>query len=181
MEALGMIELNSISQGILAADAVLKAANVEIMRAQPVCPGKYVVIVSGGVADVKAAIAAGAEAAAEFLIDSILIPRVHEDVIRAMNGCVDLTGVTALGVIETFSLAQALLSADAAVKSADVSLMEIRLGTGIGGKSFVLLTGSVSSAQAAVNAAKSERDAEGMIANTVVIPSPHADLATALQ
>ena len=52
MEALGMIELNSISQGILAADAVLKAANVEIMRAQPVCPGKYVVIVSGGVADV---------------------------------------------------------------------------------------------------------------------------------
>ena len=114
-------------------------------------------------------------------ISGLAASRVHEDVLRAMNGCVDLTGVEALGVIETFSLAQALLSADAAAKSADVSLMEIRLGMGIGGKAFVLLTGSVSSAQAAVNAAKNERGAEGMIANTVVIPSPHADLAATLQ
>ena len=181
MEALGMVELNSISQGILAADAILKAANVTIVRAQPVCPGKYVVIVSGSVADVKASVEAGSDAASEHLLDSMIIPRVHEDVISAMSGCVDLKGVEALGVLETYSLAQALISADAAVKAADVELMEIRLGTGLGGKSFVLLTGSVSSAQAAVNAAKSERDAEGMIANTVVIPSPHADLATALQ
>ena len=181
MEALGMVELNSISQGILAADAILKAANVSIVRAQPVCPGKYIVIVNGSVADVKASVEAGSEAAAEHLLDSMIIPRVHEDVIRAMNGCVDLAGVEALGVIETYSLAQALLSADAAVKSADVALMEIRLGTGLGGKSFVLLTGSVSAARAAVEAGVGERGDDGMVVSSVVIPAPHPELTEALQ
>ena len=58
--------------------------------------------------------------------------------------------------------------------------MEIRLAAGLGGKSFVLLTGTVSSARAAVEAGKNMRD-EGMIVNTVVIPAPHTDLAAALQ
>lgn len=180
MEALGMVEFNSISQGIMAADAILKAANVNIVKSQPVCPGKYVVIISGSVADVKASVEAGAEAAKDNLLDSMVIPRVHPDVIRAMNGCVELQGVEALGVMETYSLPQALLSADAAVKSADVSLMEIRLGTGLGGKSFVLLTGTVSAARAAVSAGVNERN-EGLIVSSVVIPSPHPDLKDALQ
>ena len=181
MEALGMVELNSISQGIFAADAILKAANVRIVKASAVCPGKYVVIISGSVADVKASIEAGKVAADMNLIDDMIIPRVHDDVIRAMFGAVDLAGVEALGVIETFSLAQALLSADAAVKAAEVSLMEIRLGTGLGGKSFVLLTGSVSSVRAAVQAGVAERDNGGMITNAVVIPAPAPELAEALQ
>lgn len=181
MEALGMVELNSISRGIYAADAILKAANVQIVASKPTCPGKYVVIVSGGVADVKASIEAGAEAAGENLLDKMIIPRVHEEVITAMNGCVDLEGVEALGVIETFSLPQALLSADAAVKAAEVHLMEIRLGSGLGGKSFILLTGTVSAARAAVSAGMQSRGEEGMIVSSVVIPAPHPELAEALQ
>ena len=181
MEALGMVELNSISQGIFAADAILKAANVAIVKASAVCPGKYVVIITGSVADVKASVEAGCAASGQNLIDSMIIPRVHEQVILAMRGAVDLKGVEALGVIETFSLAQALLSADAAVKAADVELMEIRLGTGLGGKSFILLTGSVSSARAAVQAGIQERGSDGMITNAVVIPAPHEELTEALQ
>jgi microcompartment protein CcmL/EutN len=59
--------------------------------------------------------------------------------------------------------------------------MEIRLGTGLGGKSFVLLTGSVSSARAAVQAGIQERGNDGMITNAVVIPAPHEELTEALQ
>ena len=181
MDALGMVELNSISQGILAADAILKAANVSIVKAQPVCPGKYVVIVNGSVADVKSAVEAGSEAAQEHLLDSMIIPRVHDDVVRAMSGCVDLEGVEALGVIETYSLAQALISADAAAKAADVALMEVRLATGLGGKSFVLLTGSISAAKAAVEAGVAERANDGMVVSSVVVPSPHPELKDAIQ
>lgn len=40
METIGFLELNSIAKGIEAADAVLKAAEVELIFSKAVCPGK---------------------------------------------------------------------------------------------------------------------------------------------
>lgn len=181
MEALGMVELNSIAQGIVAADAMLKTANVKIIKSQPVCPGKYIIIISGRIGDVKSAVEHGNQAAGMNAIDSMIIPRVHDDVMPAICGCVDFHGVDALGIVETFSLAQALVSADAAAKAADITLMEIRLGVGLGGKAFILMTGTVSSVRAAVSAAAECRGDETMIISTAVIPSPSEDLADALK
>jgi len=180
MEALGMVELNSIAQGVSATDAMLKAADVAVIKAQPICPGKYVSVVSGSVSSVRAAVEAGVTAGGVHVLDQVVIPRVHPDVMYAINGCVDLKGVEALGIIETFSVTEAVQAADQAVKAAEVALMEIRLAAGLGGKAFVLLTGTVSSVRAAVEAAATMRD-EGMIVNTVVIPAPHEDLTAALQ
>ncbi|TEB13879.1 Major carboxysome shell protein 1C [Pelotomaculum sp. FP] len=181
MEALGMVELNSIAQGIAAADAMLKAANVHIIKSQPVCPGKYVIIISGGIADVKTAVQVGNNAGGINAIDSMIITSVHEDVLPAITGCVELSGVEALGIIETFSLSQALVSADQAAKSGNISLMDIRLATGLGGKSFVLLTGSASAVSASISAAVQARGEDSMIVNTAVIPAPHKELAAMLQ
>lgn len=54
MIALGMVELNSIPKGIEAADAMLKAADVQLTAAHSVCAGKYIAVVSGEVAAVRA-------------------------------------------------------------------------------------------------------------------------------
>ena len=43
-KAIGMIELSSIARGIEVSDYMVKAAQVELLRASTVCPGKYVVI-----------------------------------------------------------------------------------------------------------------------------------------
>jgi microcompartment protein CcmL/EutN len=86
----------------------------------------------------------------------------------------------ALGIIETFSLASAVVCADASVKVADVSLIEVRLGRGLGGKSFVTLTGDVAAVKSAIEAVRALEEAEGMIAGTVVIPSPHRDILQTL-
>ena len=53
MNALGMIELTSIPAGVQAGDAMLKAAAVELVTAQPVCAGKYIVLVTGEAAAVR--------------------------------------------------------------------------------------------------------------------------------
>ena len=58
--------------------------------------------------------------------------------------------------------------------------MEVRLGRGLGGKSFVILTGDVAAVNASVRAAEAEQGTEGLIAKTVVIPSPHPDLIGSL-
>ena len=180
MNTLGMIETNSIPAGIEAGDAMLKAADVVLVGAQAVCAGKYIVTVTGEVAAVKASEAAGRETAGYMLVDSIVIPSVHRQVIEAMNACSDIGTPDALAIIETFSLSSAVVCADAAVKAADIRLIEVRLGRGLGGKSFITLTGDVAAARSATEAAKGIREAQGMIARAVVIPSPHPDILKAV-
>ena len=71
-------------------------------------------------------------------------------------------------------------AADAAAKAADVQLLDVRLGTGIGGKSFVVLTGEVAAVSEAVSCGISTPNAEGMVVSSVVIPGPHPELLDAL-
>ncbi len=178
--ALGMVETNCIPKGIEAGDAMLKAADVTLAAAQTACAGKYIVLVSGGVAAVSASVAAGSEVAQETLVDSVVIPNVDPQVIRAVSACTEIAGCRALGIIETFSLVSAILCADTAVKAADIELIEIRLGRGLGGKSFVTLTGDVAAARFAVEAARGQEGAAGMVSRTVVIPAPHPDIVKAI-
>ena len=46
-KAIGMIEFKTVSAGITAADAMVKTADVELLEAQTVCPGKYIALISG--------------------------------------------------------------------------------------------------------------------------------------
>lgn len=176
MNALGMIECLSIPKGIEAADSMLKTADVSLVTAQAVCAGKYVVLVSGDVAAVAASVEAGKTVCGGTLIDSLLIPSIHPQVLKAVAACSDVPQPKALGIMETFSLCVGIKVADAAVKAADIFLIEIRLGRGLGGKAFVILTGDVSACEAAVKAGENAENAAGLIAQSVIIPSPNMDL-----
>jgi len=178
--AIGVVETLSIPMGVLAGDRMLKTARVELITAQTACAGKYIVAVCGRVAAVAAAVAAGKEAAAETLVDSLLIPNVDERVVRAMAGATDVGDAGAVGLMETFSLASAIAGADAAVKAAQVELIEVRLGRGLGGKSFLAVTGDVASVEAAMDASRRAEGMEGLIASHVVIPAPHPEITRAL-
>lgn len=180
MNALGMIETNSIPIGINAGDAMLKAATVKLVAAQPICAGKYIVLVTGEVAAVKESVEAGKAVAGSLLVDSMVISHVHDQVPKAINACNEIGQVSAVGVMEAFSLCAAVVVADAAVKAADVSLIDIRLGRGLGGKAFITLTGEVAAVRAAVAAGEKMPEAKGMLSQSVVIPSPHPDLIQSL-
>lgn len=171
--AIGFLELNSIARGIEACDAMLKAAAVELVESHPICPGKYMVLITGDVDAVRSSLKVGVEYASHNLVDTFLIPNVHERVIPALRAVTSVTELQALGVVESFSAASAILAADAAVKAAAVELLEIRLSNGMGGKSFFTLTGIVGAVEAAVKAAVEMLQSEGLLVNSVVIPSPH--------
>jgi microcompartment protein CcmL/EutN len=179
--ALGMVETLSIPLGILAGDFMLKTAHVSLVTAQAVCAGKYIVLINGEVAVVKAAVAAGVDAAGTKLVDSMVIPNVDQRVIVALSGAYDIdAGAYALGVLETFSLAAAVRVADTCVKAAQVELLEVRLARGMGGKSFITLSGEVAAVEAAVKAAEADELSQGMLSQSVIIPSPHPDLIRAV-
>lgn len=176
METIGFLELNSIARGIEAADIMVKTADVSLIVARPSCPGKYHVLVTGEVAAVKASLDAGKYCAEECVVDSVVIPRVHPQVISAISLASMPDEIMALGVIEFMSVTGAIYAADAAVKAAQIDLIEVRLGTGIGGKSFVTLTGEVGAVEESVKAGAAAGKESGLLLNTVVIPNPHRDL-----
>lgn len=126
--AIGMVELSSIARGIETSDSMLKAAQVELLRSVTVCPGKYMVIVGGDTGAVRASLEAGKAAGGEFVVDTLLIPSVHEQVFPAISGTVEVTDPQAVGVIEYYSIASAIEAADAAAKAAQITLIEVRTG-----------------------------------------------------
>ena len=174
--AVGCLETTSIARGIEAADAMLKAARVRLLAASPVCPGKYVILVGGGVAEVQAAVQAGEETASDTLCDAIVIPNVHPQVLDAFTAATAPEHVAAIGVIETFSSPSVVLAADQAVKSAAVQLLEIRMARALGGKAYVILTGEVAAAKAALEAGAKAGGQNGLMLATTLIPAPHPDL-----
>lgn len=178
--AVGILETRSVALGIAAADAMLKAAQVELLLSMPTCPGKYLVVVTGQVAAVRAAVEAGVPVASSSLVDDTVIASVHPSVIPALSAMSPVGEVAALGVLEIFSMASAVRAADEAVKSADVRLLEIRLGRGLAGKAYVIITGEVAAVRAATQAALASIEEKALVLATTVIPSPHPGLVDKL-
>ena len=81
-EALGMIETRGLVASIEAADAMVKAANVELIGTEKIGSGLVSVMVRGDVGAVKSAVEAGGAAASKLgeLIATHVIPRPHGDV-----------------------------------------------------------------------------------------------------
>ncbi|SHI75279.1 Carboxysome shell and ethanolamine utilization microcompartment protein CcmL/EutN [Dethiosulfatibacter aminovorans DSM 17477] len=177
---IGFLELNSIAKGIEAADSMLKAADVELLMACPTCPGKYHVLISGEVSAVQASIEVGTEIGGSFVIDKCIIPRINSQVIQAIQKASEYVQVNAIGIMEFFSVTASIYAADIAVKMSDISLIDVRLGTGIGGKSFVVLSGDVSAVRAAIDSGVADENCEGLGIANVIIPSPNRELFESL-
>ena len=87
-EALGMIETKGYVGSIEASDAMVKAANVVLVKTISIGGGLITVLARGDVGSVKAAVDAGSKAAAKVgeLISSHIIARPHDDMLKAFMG-----------------------------------------------------------------------------------------------
>lgn len=180
VEAIGLVELESIAAGVEVSDAMVKAAQVEYVDTFMVTPGRFVVLVHGDPSSVQASVTVGRELAGNALVDWLLIPFIDPQVFGAIRGGNPVEAVAALGLVETSGVAAGIVAADAAAKAAAVRLVQLHLGRGIGGKSILTLTGALPDVQAAVEAGSRQARDAGRLVATRVIPQPHPDLAARL-
>ena len=174
--AIGLIELSSISIGYLVTDTMLKTASVELILSRTVCPGKFVSLVWGDVAAVEASVAAGISVGQGYIVNDLVIPNLHEQIYPAMTATNKVEETNALGVVETFDIVSTILAADASVKAANITLCEIRIAMAIGGKAFYTMTGDVAAVEAAVAAGLNSLEGKGLVVHHVVIPRPRQEL-----
>lgn len=178
--ALGLIEFDSIAAGIQAGDAMAKKALVAHVVSGTIHNGKYLVLVSGEIADVEESFTEGLAVGAGAVIDSVFLPGVDPHVAEAVGTQRRPVPVDALGIIETRTVAAAIAAADAGVKGAEVNLIEVRLADGLGGKGLVFFSGLVQDVEIAVKIGVDGIATGAALVHAVVIPQLHPDMAANL-
>lgn len=177
--AIALLEFDSISAGIVAGDAMVKASPIGSIYAGTVHPGNYLVLVSGDTASVEVALATGTDAGGDRLTDSVFLPDIHPDVTAAIVGGARSASLSeeALGIVETSTASAIIDAADAGIKTADVVVSSVRLADGLGGKGYVLFSGVVAEVEAAVEAAVARTEQHGTLIRSDVIAQLHEEMA----
>ncbi|EFC91777.1 microcompartments protein [Dethiosulfovibrio peptidovorans DSM 11002] len=179
--AIGAIELISVAKGFLVADGMVKSADVKLLAARTLCPGKFIVIVAGQVGAVSSSLEMGLSIGGEAVSDFTSIPNVHPAVFPALMCSTELDTMKDLGVVETMSATSAIEAADAAAKASKVSLIEIRIGQGMGAKAFLSFSGEISDVRSALKSARSVVEDRGLLVDAVVISAPDRQLKDAIR
>lgn len=179
MDSIGLLELTSIATGVEIVDKMLKIANVDLVYAKASCPGKYYIMISGNLASVNESIAEGKKLGKGFIVCDKVLSRIHPSVIKALNMSTNVTEVDTLGVLEYYNASNAIIASDLAVKSSNVEILTLRVGTGIGGKSFVAICGETSSVKSAIDTCLSTID-DGMQVSYSIVSRPRKEIVDSL-
>jgi microcompartment protein CcmL/EutN len=177
--AIALLEFDSISAGIVAGDAMVKASPIGSIYAGTVHPGNYLVMVTGDTASVEVALATGSDIGGDRLVDSVFLPDIHPDVTAAIVGGAKHASLSseALGIVETSTVAAVIDAADAGAKTADIDVSSVRLADGLGGKGYVLFSGTVAEVEAAVESAVARTGPHGTLVRSDVIAQLHEEMA----
>jgi len=168
--AVALIEFSGIVGGIVAADRMVKAAPVALLRCGTVHPGRFLALVGGTVASAAEAHRVGLEKARadSTLHDEVLLGDVHPRLHDALFGVRAPLAGDALAIVETASSPALLAAVDAAIKGAVVELGAVRLADDLGGRAVALLSGALEEIETALAICR-ER-AEGRIVAGDLVP-----------
>jgi microcompartment protein CcmL/EutN len=182
-EALGLLETKGLVALLEGADAMLKAANVEVVGWDKVGSGMVTAFVKGDVAAVKAAIDAGADSAGRLgqVVAVHVIARPHDELTGVMpkpgkkaDAKASSGPVQAVGMVETKGWVGIVEATDAMGKAANVELVKtIQIG---GAFVTAIVKGDVGSVKAAVEAGAEAAGKVGEVISSNVIARPHPDL-----
>ncbi len=173
---LGALEFSSYAIGIKALDEMVKIAPIKIIDARTISSGKYLILFSGDVASVEYSFNKGLETGGQFIVDSLFLPMIHQDVIPAIGNIVQIKEWSAIGIIETISVISSIEAADIAAKAGGVRIIEVRLANGFGGKSYVKMMGSLDEVETAMAAGTIKAKEKQLLCMETIIPQPHNEI-----
>jgi microcompartment protein CcmL/EutN len=174
--AIALIELSNIATGIQTGDAMVKKSPIALLKTGTISRGKYLVLVGGTVASVDEAYREGLAIAAQACLDSMILPDVHPRVVSAALGQEEKVYAESLGILETPTIAVNIAASDAAIKGAEVQILEMRLGDNYGGKGYTLFNGKVEDVQAAIEIACQLIQRRNSSASAGIIPRLHESM-----
>jgi carbon dioxide concentrating mechanism protein CcmO len=183
--AIGLISTRSFPAIVGTADMMLKSAAVTLVGYEKVGSGYCTAVVRGRFSDVRLAVSAGAEVAAQMdeLISQSVIPRplpnldailpISKRLLAQVNGKNRLSNL-AIGLLETRGFPPMVAAMDAMLKAADVHVASYeKTGSGL---CTAIIRGTVSNVTFALDAGMAAAELVGELRSIMVIPRPLEDL-----
>lgn len=180
--ALGILELSSIARGVVVSDAALKQAPSLLLMSRPVSSGKHLVMMRGDVAEIEESMKVAREVAGAALIDSLELAYLSEAIWPFLDQPVTASEwlgssqepdeeAESVAIVETATVCASVGGADRALKTAPVTLRDMRLAVGIAGKAFYTFTGPLADVQAAAEAAGEFADVHLLAVEVIAAPA----------
>ncbi len=179
-DALALVELDSVARGYRALDAMVKRSPVDLLEANLVEPGKFLILFAGGVAEVEEALDAALAVGDDAVVDKLLLPYVHAAIVPGLRGEQVQVYPDTIGVVEGRTIASVLWACDRALKDADVKLTGLRITPALGGRAYFVVQGLQSDVEASLDAARAKLDASGTLHRIECIPRPHLEFLAVL-
>jgi microcompartment protein CcmL/EutN len=180
--ALLVLEFNSVAGGIYISDLLVKQAEVKILDSRTVCPGKYMVTLTGDVDALKSSLEAARESdLGETITEQYLFPNVHAGVLAAIHEVPDYAALRSIGVIETYGIPACVRAADAGAKAAAVEVVEMRLADAQGGKCVVAFSGEQHDIEVSLGAGSAVAEEMKGLIKAIIVERPHESLARFLE
>ncbi|MEZ4462567.1 MAG: BMC domain-containing protein [bacterium] len=176
--ALACIEVSSIARGVMLLDVIVKRAPVRLVHHGRHSNGKYIIVLSGGVAEVEEAHRAALDSAGPALVGHVLLSAAHAGVVKALNGKLATSGDDALYLVEMTAVWSAIEALDVALKYVDCAVVDLHLASGIGGKGYFAIQGDQADLEAVQDLLLGRFNDQ--IVDQHVIARPHHDMLAAV-
>lgn len=181
LDALAIIEFDSIAAGIHAVDALIKKAPIALIRSGTVSKGRYLTLFSGSTASVEMSYQEGLASGRSAVVDHVFLPMAHCQLRESLLRPAIEAGRRATAVLETHTVCANVLATDRALKATEVTLVEIRLADRhLHGKSFSVFQGELFEVQEAIHAAESHLAQGQAPFFSRIIPAPCGGLVDTL-
>ncbi|MDD5659390.1 MAG: BMC domain-containing protein [Actinomycetota bacterium] len=173
---LAVVEFKSIAKGIYVTDAMLKAANVNLVMSSSLCPGKYLTIVEGETSAVENSLKVADEIGKKHVFSSEIINSINPKVLEAIYGKLDDKIKGSIAIIESMHIASLIRSADEVADAVDIEFTDFRLARGCGVNSFYIYSGELSSVHEGSRVASQYLISNGALLAARVISGPDPEI-----
>jgi microcompartment protein CcmL/EutN len=175
IEALALIELDSVARGLRCVDDLVKRAPVNVHEANLIEPGKFLILFSGAVAEVTEAYQAACARGGERIVERLLLAMVHPALVTCLKGGVEVDDPDAIGVVEGKHVAGVLEACDRSLKDADVALCGLRLHGGLGGRAYYVVQGRQHDVEAAIEVGAAVLKGRDTLHEVQCVANPHRE------
>lgn len=143
--ALLLIEFKNITTAFYILNELTENFNLEVVVSKPLCPGRYILVFSGGLGEISEAETCIKEEKKDPKHSNIsirVIGSVEEGIVGKINSPIKYPGIIrGLGILEMVNSVEIIRAADILYKNGDIEIISIKIGLGLGAKGIVLIEG----------------------------------------
>jgi microcompartment protein CcmL/EutN len=175
--ALAVVDFADIPAGVVATDALVKTSPIAWVRSGTVSRARYLTLFGGSPAAVEVALERCLESAGPAAMDHVLLANAHEALVAGLGGTREKVDGGALAILQTTTAAASVHAAERALKTAPVTLVEIRLAEPeLDGKAIVTFHGELHDIEAAMDAASAALAGRSGEVHLEIIAAPSESL-----